>query len=87
MDITLNGVSIAADASVFQKGKGIIVVSGTTDTYLPRSVADGFSDAWEVATGAVSYIVLYRTPARLLRGLGRIGAKRNRKSAFASRAV
>lgn len=53
-DITLNGVSIATDASVFQRGKGMIIVSGTTHTYLPRTMAGGFSDAWEAATGSVS---------------------------------
>lgn len=53
-DITLNGVSIATDASVFQNGKVMTVVSGTTDTYLPKSLAKGFSDAWEAATGSVS---------------------------------
>lgn len=53
-DITLNDVSISSDPSVFQRGKGIIVDSGTTDTYLPKSVAKGFSIAWEAATGSVS---------------------------------
>ncbi|CAM9418888.1 unnamed protein product [Ectocarpus fasciculatus] len=51
-DITVNKVSIAKDAAIFQRGKGIIVDSGTTDTYLPRSVAKGFSAAWEMATGS-----------------------------------
>ena len=60
LDITLNGVSIEADASVYQKGKGIIVDSGTTDTYLPKSVARGFSKAWEATTGSVrNSCVLY----------------------------
>ncbi|CAN0364589.1 unnamed protein product, partial [Hapterophycus canaliculatus] len=54
-DITLNGVSVESDASVYQRGKGIIVDSGTTDTYLPRSVAKGFSKAWESVTGSVSH--------------------------------
>ncbi|CBJ25999.1 aspartyl protease [Ectocarpus siliculosus] len=51
-DVTLNGVSITTDASVFQKGTGIKIVSGTTNTYLPRAVAEGFSAAWEAATGS-----------------------------------
>ncbi|CBN76990.1 aspartic protease PM5 [Ectocarpus siliculosus] len=51
-DITVNRVSIAQDPAIFQRGKGIIVDSGTTDTYLPRSVAKGFSAAWERATGS-----------------------------------
>lgn len=54
MDITLNGVTVAADASVFQGGRGMAVASGTTDTYLPKSMADGFSGAWEAATGSVN---------------------------------
>lgn len=53
LDITLNGISITSDATVYQKGKGIIVDSGTTDTYLPKSVASGFSKAWEAVTGSV----------------------------------
>lgn len=55
-DITLNGVSVTSDASLFQRGKGIIVDSGTTDTYLPKSVAKGFSKAWQAATGSVSHL-------------------------------
>lgn len=54
MDITLNGVSIAADASVFQSNRGFNVVSGTTDTYLPRAMAASFKDAWKAVTGSVS---------------------------------
>lgn len=53
LDITLNGISIESDPTVYQKGKGIIVDSGTTDTYLPKSVAKGFSKAWESVTGSV----------------------------------
>lgn len=53
LDITLDGVSIESDPTVYQRGKGIIVDSGTTDTYLPRSVATGFSNAWEKSTGSV----------------------------------
>lgn len=52
-DITLDGMSVTSDPSVFQRGKGIIVDSGTTDTYLPKSVAKGFSQAWKAATGSV----------------------------------
>eukprot|EP00903_Cladosiphon_okamuranus_P014021 g13038.t1 len=52
VDMTLNGVSIAADPSVFNQGSGMRLVSGTTDTYLPRSIEDSFSDAWEAATGS-----------------------------------
>lgn len=51
--MTLDGVSISNEPSIFQRGKGIIVDSGTTDTYLPKFVAKGFSKAWEAATGSV----------------------------------
>lgn len=52
-DMTLDGMSVTTDPSVFQRGKGIIVDSGTTDTYLPKTVAKGFSKAWEASTGSV----------------------------------
>lgn len=79
LDITLNGVSIEADASVYQKGKGIIVDSGTTDTYLPKSVARGFSKAWEATTGSVRnssitvcYVLLFVAPGVRVRVSSRI---------------
>lgn len=55
LDITLNGHSIESEPSVYQRGKGIIVDSGTTDTYLPKSVANGFSKAWQATTGNVRH--------------------------------
>lgn len=64
LKITLDDVSIAHDSSVYQKGKGTIVDSGTTDTYLPRSVATGFSKAWQASTGKVRrlFLATYRAP-------------------------
>lgn len=35
----------------FSGGKGTILDSGTTDTYLPQAVAEHFSDAWTELTG------------------------------------
>lgn len=39
------------------KGKGVIVDSGTTDTYLPQALKDAFDEAWRSApaTNGVSY--------------------------------
>eukprot|EP00903_Cladosiphon_okamuranus_P014165 g13164.t1 len=53
VDVRLAGKSIVSPESLetFQQGTGTIVDSGTTDTYLPRSVADAFSEAWKSATG------------------------------------
>lgn len=51
--LSLGGVPIAVDASVFQNGQGTIVDSGTTDTFLPKAVATGFSEAWQASTGEV----------------------------------
>lgn len=42
MGITLNGVSITADASVFRSGKGMLIASGTTDTYLSAGRGGSF---------------------------------------------
>ena len=52
MDILMNGKSIDVPASVYATGKGTIVDSGTTDTYLPRRAADKFKKAWADALGS-----------------------------------
>jgi hypothetical protein len=41
------------NANLFEmnSGKGVIVDSGTTDTYLHRSVAGPFNEVWEKVTG------------------------------------
>jgi hypothetical protein len=49
-DVRLNGVSLGTMGS-FNAGKGVIVDSGTTDTYLPRSVAETFTRVWRDAVG------------------------------------
>jgi len=41
------GTHSIGSTSSFQSGKGTIVDSGTTDTYLPRSVAGGFKTAFQ----------------------------------------
>eukprot|EP00752_Nemacystus_decipiens_P005847 g5281.t1 len=53
LDVRLGGVSIVDPDSLesFAEGTGTIVDSGTTDTYLPRSVEGAFSQAWKAATG------------------------------------
>jgi hypothetical protein len=50
-DVKLNGASIGNVASFFQRGKGAIVDSGTTDTYLPSGISAEFKAAWKSATG------------------------------------
>ena len=41
-DVLLNGKSIGVPESTWNTGKGTIVDSGTTDTYLPRRAAEQF---------------------------------------------
>eukprot|EP00595_Chromulina_sp_UTEXLB2642_P003816 CAMPEP_0196767814 /NCGR_PEP_ID=MMETSP1095-20130614/41984_1 /TAXON_ID=96789 ORGANISM="Chromulina nebulosa, Strain UTEXLB2642" /NCGR_SAMPLE_ID=MMETSP1095 /ASSEMBLY_ACC=CAM_ASM_000446 /LENGTH=445 /DNA_ID=CAMNT_0042136485 /DNA_START=552 /DNA_END=1886 /DNA_ORIENTATION=- len=43
--------SIATDPHIFNNGKGCIVDSGTTDTYLPSSVANRFKELFKSITG------------------------------------
>ena len=51
LDILMNGESIDVPAAVYATGKGTIVDSGTTDTYLPRRASDKFKAAWAAALG------------------------------------
>lgn len=44
-------VRVNINARVVNSGKGVIVDSGTTDTYLSKSVAPAFKKAWKEATG------------------------------------
>ena len=44
-------IPIAADLYSMNSGKGVIIDSGTTDTYLHRSLAKPFNDAWKSVTG------------------------------------
>ena len=47
-------LSIGENPSVFNNGKGVIVDSGTTDTYLPSAISSKFSNLFKKITG-VSY--------------------------------
>jgi len=46
---------VQTNATTWSTGKGTIVDSGTTDTYLPRAGADAFRQAWKAAVGSDSY--------------------------------
>jgi Eukaryotic aspartyl protease len=49
--VLIGGRSIGASADVYNAGKGTIVDSGTTDTFLPRQCADKFKEAFHAVTG------------------------------------
>lgn len=42
---------VACSLALLATGKGVIVDSGTTDTYLPRTVAAAFKNAFKKACG------------------------------------
>lgn len=44
-------IRVRVDPATLNSGKGVIVDSGTTDTYLNRAVAKEFGKAWKKATG------------------------------------
>jgi len=44
-------VRVHVDLTALNSGKGVIVDSGTTDTYLNKAVAPAFRRAWKTATG------------------------------------
>lgn len=44
-----------ASGAVVNVGRGIIVDSGTTDTYLPSALADGFKTAFKAASKGIVY--------------------------------
>jgi hypothetical protein len=46
-------VRVRVDLAALNSGKGVIVDSGTTDTYLDKRVAKEFSKAWKQVTGLV----------------------------------
>jgi hypothetical protein len=54
-DVLVGGISVASGNSTaleaFHGGKGTILDSGTTDTYLPQAVAEKFSATWMSLTG------------------------------------
>ena len=47
----INIVQIPVDISAMNSGKGVIIDSGTTDTYLHTSLEKPFNDAWKTVTG------------------------------------
>lgn len=53
IDVQMNGRSIGIPASIYASGKGTIVDSGTTDTYLPRRASEKFKQAWSDIMGPV----------------------------------
>jgi len=44
-------VPITGNMYALNSGKGVIIDSGTTDTYLHKSMADSFGEAWKAITG------------------------------------
>merc|ERR1719157_17192 len=49
--VRVGDVKMTGSIAAFQQGKGTIVDSGTTDTYLPRAIAAQFQTAFKAATG------------------------------------
>ncbi len=59
-------IKVRLNAKTLNSGKGVIVDSGTTDTYLNKRVAADFTNAWRKATGqAYSNAPLSLTPEQL----------------------
>lgn len=52
IDIRLNEHSLKLPSSVFATGKGTIIDSGTTDTYLPRRATERFKHVWSEIMGS-----------------------------------
>jgi len=62
-------IRVRVDHASLNSGKGVIVDSGTTDTYLNKAVAKDFNKAWQKATGQkYSHAPIQLTPEQL-RGL------------------
>jgi hypothetical protein len=57
------------DQTKLNSGKGVIVDSGTTDTYLNKQVMKEFSKAWQKATGKTYSHALVRLTDEELRSL------------------
>ena len=49
--ISVGGSRLEVPDSAYTGGKGVIVDTGTTDTYLPRKVAGQFTKAWKERVG------------------------------------
>jgi Xylanase inhibitor N-terminal len=59
-------IKVRVDVKTLNSGKGVIVDSGTTDTYLNKKVAKEFTRAWKEATGQVySHAPMSLTPEQL----------------------
>jgi hypothetical protein len=59
-------IRVRVDITSLNSGKGVIVDSGTTDTYLNRVVAKEFNKAWRKATGReYSHAPIRLTPEQL----------------------
>lgn len=62
-------IRVRVDIASLNSGKGVIVDSGTTDTYLNKGVAKEFGKAWKKATGTVYSHAPIRLTEEQLRGL------------------
>eukprot|EP00968_Pinguiococcus_pyrenoidosus_P015149 scaffold1396_cov252-Pinguiococcus_pyrenoidosus.AAC.12 len=60
LEIRVGGAKVEIGNEVYNEGKGIIVDSGTTDTYLPRKCAAHFEKAWLEATGSTYSVRMLR---------------------------
>jgi len=49
--VSVGGKKLDVQDGVYNSGKGVIVDSGTTDTYLPRKMAGQFKKAWKDIVG------------------------------------
>lgn len=66
LDPTHQTIKVRINANTLNSGKGVIVDSGTTDTYLNKRVAADFTKAWKKATGqAYSHVPMSLTPEQL----------------------
>ncbi|RLN88434.1 hypothetical protein BBJ28_00007619 [Nothophytophthora sp. Chile5] len=54
-DIRVNGASLGIDAGILNSGKGVIVDSGTTDTFFAVGGKRSFQNAFEAASGGKQY--------------------------------
>ena len=68
VDPSHHTIKVRINANLLNSGKGVIVDSGTTDTYLNKRVAADFTKAWKKATGrAYSHVPMSLTPEQLRR--------------------
>ena len=62
-------IQVRIDTKEINSGKGVIVDSGTTDTYLSKRAAKEFTKAWKVATGETYTHASMRLSPEKLRSL------------------